>query len=172
MSFDLTAPLYFWKEFDTYKVGVIANSTSTMHKLASTPITLDCFETDDYEPGLVYLSGIDSSGDTMFNYDMEVKDIVETAGLNTYYEPTIIQFLEELRLKYIKTKNRKYWKELVRWLPESWLQTRTITMNYENVLNIVNQRKNHKLSEWRWLVDKFRDLPYADVLLFLDEEDS
>ena len=173
VSFDLTAPLYFWKEFDTYKVGTVANSTSTMHKLASTPITLDCFETDDYEPGLVYLEGVDETGDYPFNYHLCISDLVETDGLNSYYEPTIIQFLEELRLKYLETGDKAYWKELVRWLPESWLQTRTITMNYENILNLIHHRHNHKLSEWRWLIDNFKDkLPYAYELLFFTLEEN
>lgn len=171
VSFDLTAPLYFWKEFDTYKVGTVSNSTSTMHKLASTPITLDCFETDDYERDLIYLEGIDDSGDYPFNYSLSIKDIVETEGFNTYHEPTIIQFLEELRLKYLETKDKKYWKELIRWLPESWLQTRTITLSYENIYNMIHQRQNHKLSEWHYVINEFRKLPYAKELLFLDEEE-
>ena len=170
VSFDLTAPLYFWKEFDTYKVGTVANSTSTMHKLASTPITLDCFEIGDYEPGLIYLEGVDETGDYPFDYHSCVSDLVETNGLNSYSEPTIIQFLEELRLKYLETKDKAYWKELIRWLPESWLQTRTILMNYENVHNIIHQRQNHKLSEWDWLINQFKNLPYAEMLLFLKEK--
>lgn len=117
ISVDITAPMYWWSEFDTYKVGTVSNSTSKMHKLASTPITLECFEHDDLTEGII-------------NYEAE------------------IQKLEELRLKYIETKDKKYWKELIRWLPESWLQTRTITMTYENVLNMISQRKNHKLNEW------------------------
>ena len=170
VSFDLTAPLYFWKEFDTYKIGTVSNSTSTMHKLATTTITLDCFELDDYEPELIYLSGIDDSGDYSYKYDMQIRDMVESDGLNTYYEPSIIQFLEELRRKYNETKDKKYWKELIRWLPESWLQTRTITMNYENVLNIIYQRKNHKLTEWDWLIEQFKQLPYSKELLFIEEK--
>lgn len=173
VSFDLTAPLYFWKEFDTYKIGTVANSTSTMHKLASTPITLDCFEIDDYEPDLVYLEGVDDRGDYPFDYKLCINDMVNTAGFNTYDEPTIIQFLEELRLKFLETHDKRYWKELIRWLPESWLQTRTITMNYENILNIIHQRHNHKLSEWRWLVKQFKEqLPYANELLFFTMEDT
>lgn len=173
VSFDLTAPLYFWKEFDTYKIGTIANSTSTMHKLASTPITLDCFEIDDYEPDLVYLEGVDDRGDHPFDYKLCISDMVNTTGFNTYDEPTIIQFLEELRLKFLETHDKRYWKELIRWLPESWLQTRTITMNYENILNIIHQRHNHKLSEWRWLVKQFKkQLPYAYELLFFTLEDK
>ena len=172
ICFDLEAPLYFWKEFDTYKIGTVSNSTSTMHKLASIPITLDCFETDDYEPDLTYLTGVDSSGDSMYSYHLEVKDMVESYGLNTYNEPTIIQFLEELRIKYNETKDKRYWKELIRWLPESWLQKRTITMNYENAFNIINQRKNHKLSEWHFLIDRFKKLlPYSKELLFIETED-
>lgn len=172
ICFDLEAPLYFWKEFDTYKVGTVSNSTSTMHKLAYTPITLDCFEIDDYEPNLTYLTGVDSHGDNMFSYNLTVRDMIESEGINTYYEPTIIQFLEELRVKYNKTKDKRYWKELIRWLPESWLQKRTITMNYENAFNIINQRKNHKLSEWHFLVNKFKELlPYSEELLFIETND-
>lgn len=173
VSFDLTAPLYFWKEFDTYKVGTVANSTSTMHKLATTPITLECFEIDDYEPGLIYLEGTDDRGDHPFDYHLCVSDMVGTDGYSTYDEPTIIQFLEELRQKYLETKDKAYWKELIRWLPESWLQTRTITMSYENVLALIHQRHDHKLSEWRWLIDKFnKELPYAYELLFFTLEEN
>lgn len=173
VSFDLTAPLYFWKEFDTYKIGTVANSTSTMHKLASTPITLDCFEIDDYEPDLIYLKGIDDHGDNPYKYELCISDTVEDGDLNSYYEPTIIRFLEDLRQAYLKTNDKRYWKELIRWLPESWLQTRTITMNYENILNIIHQRHNHKLSEWRWLVKQFKEqLPYANELLFFTLEDK
>lgn len=153
VSFDLTAPLYFWKEFDTYKIGTVANSTSTMHKLASTPITLDCFETDDYEPNIVVSSGRSINGE----WEFTVED----------YTEDIIDICEKIRQKYLETKDKKYWKELIRWLPESWLQTRTITMSYENVFNIIHQRSNHKLSEWNWLVNEFKILPYANELLFL-----
>lgn len=172
VSFDLTAPLYFWKEFDTYKVGTTANSTSTMHKLASTPITLDCFETDDYEYDLIYLSGVDDfATDAPYKYDMRIKDMVESFNVNSYNNATIIEFLEDLRLKYIETKDKRYWKELIRWLPESWLQTRSITLSYENIYNMIHQRQNHKLSEWHYIINEFRKLPYAKELLFLDEEE-
>lgn len=147
VSFDLTAPLYFWKEFDTYKVGTVANSTSTMHKLATTKITLECFETDDYDKEWLKEAGIE-------------------AACDTWIENNIIYFLETLREEYVKTKDKRYWKELIRWLPESWLQTRTITMNYENILSIIHQRNNHKLSEWNWLIEQFKKLPYSYELLF------
>ena len=152
ICFDLTAPLYFWKEFDTYKVGTVSNSTSTMHKLATTPITLECFETDDYEPNIVVSSGRSIDGEWEFTIEDYTEDIIDIC--------------EKIRQKYLETKDKKYWKELIRWLPESWLQTRTITMNYENVLNIIHQRSNHKLSEWNWLVEEFKQLPYSYELLY------
>jgi hypothetical protein len=123
---DITAPLYWWKEFDTYKVGTVANSTSTMHKLASTPITLDCFETDDVE----VLEEL--------NYEVSC------------WWSELIDKLEKLRNKYNETKDKRYWKELIRLLPDSWLQRRTVTINYENLLVMCSkgQRRNHKLTEW------------------------
>lgn len=164
---DITAPLYWWKEFDTYKVGTAANSTSTMHKLASTPITIDCFETDDYEPNIIFEEGIDETGDTPFNYHISIKDVVGEKEDNVYWpEATIIGFLESLRLKYNETKDKRYWKELVRWLPNGWLQTRTITMNYENIRSICAQRANHKLTEWHQFIDWAHTLPYADEFIF------
>ena len=159
VSVDITAPLYFWKELDTYKVGTVANSTSTMHKLTANPITLDCFEIDDYEPKLT--------------------EEIET-GLNENGEITTINFCESLRQKYIETKDKKYWKELIRWLPESWLQMRTVTLNYENLLSICSksQRRNHKLNEWSGkdnnklnnFIKWARTLPYAQEFIFLDEK--
>ena len=154
VSVDITAPLYWWKEFDTYKVGTVANSTSTMHKLATTPITLDCFEIDDYDRNL-------SLADNP-------KDDDGLDNISTF-EEDIIYVLENIRQKYLETKDKRYWKELVRWLPESWLQKRTITMNYENVRNMYFQRRNHKLTEWsdsfiKWV----ESLPYAEDLIMYD----
>lgn len=153
VSVDITAPLYWWKEFDTYKVGTVANSTGTMHKLADTAITLNCFETDGYN-----------------------KEIAALPGFTFNFIEFLIMYLEELRLKYLETKDKKYWKELIRWLPESWLQTRTITMSYENIFAIVHQRKNHKLNEWNGqdnpalpnFISWAKSLPYADQLIFMD----
>ena len=158
VSVDITAPLFWWKEFDTYKVGTVANSTSTMHKLATTPITLDCFEIDDY-----------NSSVTQYQRDN-----------NTYQMTSMfIEFLENLRNKYLETKDKKIWKELIRWLPESWLQTRTVTMSYENLLAMCGkgQRRFHKLNEWSGQDDNTkpnfiswaRTLPYAQELIFIDE---
>lgn len=154
VSVDITAPLYWWKEFDTYKVGTVANSTSTMHKLATTPITLDCFEVDDYDRNL-------SLADNP-------KDDDGLDNISTF-EEDIIYVLENIRQKYLDTKDKRYWKELVRWLPESWLQKRTITMNYENVRNMYFQRKNHKLTEWSESFIKWvESLPYAEELIMYD----
>ena len=154
VSVDITAPLYWWKEFDTYKVGTVANSTSTMHKLATTPITLDCFEIDDYDRNL-------SLADNP-------KDDDGLDNISTF-EEDIIYVLENIRQKYLETKDKRYWKELVRWLPESWLQKRTITMNYENVRNMYFQRRNHKLTEWSESFIKWvESLPYAEELIMYD----
>lgn len=145
VSVDITAPLFFWKEMDQYKVGTTTNSQSTMHKLATTPITIDCFETDDYEE--------------------------MTFGVGEVLSPyMIIEYCEKLRQKYLETKDKKYWKELIRWLPESWLQTRTWTANYEVLRNIVHQRAGHKLSEWQSFIDWVDTLPYADELIFYKGE--
>ncbi len=152
VSVDITAPLYWYKEFDTYKVGTVANSTSTMHKLATTPITMECFEMDDY----------DDSVNIMMGDGFRI-------SINEKWENDI-NYLEQLRKTYNETKNKKYWKELIRQLPESWLQTRTITMSYENLYAMARQRKNHKLSEWsESFINWVHTLPYAQELIFIDE---
>lgn len=160
VSIDITAPLYWWKEMDQYKVGTVTNSQSTMHKLSTTPITMDCFECGDYNPHLIIDSGVDESGDTPFNYEYPLEDFIDSSS-DFYYENTLIKFLEQLRLKYLETKDKRFWKELIRWLPESWLQMRTWTANYEVLRNIYHQRKNHKLSEWRAFCEFIETLPYA-----------
>ena len=156
VSVDITAPLYWWKEFDTYKVGTVANSTSTMHKLASTPITKYCFEMDDFNK-LDKLPLI------------ELENVRCT--IRTYWEWVLIPMLEKLRQKYNETKDKRYWKELIRLLPESWLQTRTVTMDYENILNMVTYRQNHKLTEWSdSFINWTKSLPYSNELLFVNKK--
>jgi hypothetical protein len=154
VSVDITAPLFYWKEFDTYKIGTTANSTSTMHKLLAHPITEDCFETDGMP-------------------DLPLPEAGKYMTTQRFVEDDLITFLELLRKKSIEETNagrkytgQAYWMMLVRWLPESWLQTRTVTLNYENLLSMYHQRKNHKLKEWRvdfcnWV----KTLPYATTLL-------
>lgn len=149
VSVDITAPLYWWKEFDTYKVGTVANSCSTMHKLKDTPITMDCFEMGDFA----------DSNEENNNYNLYTKAMWSK----------LIDHLEALRKEFNETKDKRYWKELIRLLPESWLQKRTVTMNYENVLNMYLQRRNHKLNEWSGKDDPTKpnfcswvlELPYA-----------
>ncbi len=154
VAVDVTAPMYFFSEFDTYKVGTVANSTSKMHKLASTPITIDCFEMGDFDSD-VYV------------YD----DDNEQVKTWKFWKRHLIPYLEELRKLYNETKDKSYWKELIRLLPESWLQTRTITMNYENVLNMINHRSHHKLSEWSVdFINWAKTLPYANELLFITKD--
>lgn len=153
VSVDITAPLYWWKEFDTYKVGTTANSTSTMHKLASTPITRECFEMTDFKD--VIIEGVESENEEL--------SFVYTTGM---FVEEIIETLEELRQKYNETKDKRYWKELVRWLPNGWLQTRTVTMNYENLRSMYHQRKHHKLTEWsEAFCEWVESLPYAKELI-------
>lgn len=166
VSVDITAPLYWYKEFDTYKVGTTANSTSTMHKITSAPITLDCFEIDDFN-------------NVPFPAEAQRPEAASVCD-HDFVQMCLIPYLEYLRQKYLETKDKVYWKELIRWLPESWLQTRTITMSYENVYNIVHQRINHKLNEWSGkdnvnltnFIAWARSLPYANELIFIEEHND
>jgi hypothetical protein len=135
VSMDITAPLYFYKEFDTYKIGTVANSTSTMHKLSTTPITLDCFSFDETE-----------NSDTKFVYSR------------------IIDFCEHFRNKYLESKNEKYWRTLIQILPSAWNQTRTWTANYEVLRNIYHARKNHKLQEWVEFCKIIETLPNSELI--------
>lgn len=137
----ITAPLYWWKEMDTYKVGTTANSTSTMHRIANYPITMDCFEMDDFK-----------------NF-----------GINDYlmivHWKYVIDTCERLRQKYNETKDKRYWKELIRFLPESWLQTRMFDCDYATLRNIYCWRKNHNLTEWHSFCKWVEKLPYAEDLI-------
>lgn len=144
----ITAPLYWWKEMDTYKVGTTANSTSTMHRIANYPITMDCFEMDDFE-------------------DVEIDDKCETFEDKWLL---LILVLEELRQECNETKDKRYWKELIRLLPESWLQTRMFDCDYATLRNIYCWRKNHKLTEWHSFCKWVESLPYARELITDEKE--
>lgn len=142
VSVDITAPRYWWAEADTYKVGTVSNSTSTMHKLATTSITPSCFAFDS----------VDGTYHTI-NTEKAIREFV-------------CEILEEYRQAYIKSNDLKYWKALIQLLPASWLQTRTVTMNYENLRNMYHARKNHKLSEWSVdFCDWVQTLPYSKELI-------
>ena len=131
VSVDITAPLYWWKEFDTYKVGTVANSCSTMHKIHSKP-----FEREDF------------SCDRLDEKSLELLD-------------TVIAFLEERRQEFIKDQsNRQSWHDMIQLLPSSYNQMRTVTLNYENLISIYYARRSHKLAEWHTLCDWIENLPY------------
>lgn len=149
VSVDITGPLYWWKELDTYKINTTANSTSTMHKLSSTPIIKECFEMKDFNKDMM-----------MYENDPHNPDM----NMSEFWD-MLINDLEHLRQKYNETKDQRYWKELIRLLPESWLQTRTWTCNYQNLRNIYSQRKNHRLTEWHQFCNWVKSLPYAYELI-------
>ena len=154
VSVDITAPIYWWKEFDTYKIGTTTNSTSTMHKLASSPITKKMFEFDNGDD-LIVSQGKSINGEWEYVF--------------SDYQEDIIDMCETLRQKYLETKDKRYWRALVQILPESWLQTRTVTMSYANLRNIYFQRRNHKLKEWHLFCEWLATLPYAKELIMLED---
>jgi len=135
VSVDVTAPLYWWKEYDTYKVGTVANSCSTMHKIHSKEFSREDFSCDRMSD--VALACLDST----------------------------IAVLEERRLKYLETKERVYWDDMIQLLPSSYNQMRTCTLNYENLINIYYARRNHKLPEWHTYCDWIASLPYASEFI-------
>lgn len=147
----ITAPLYWWKEMDTYKIGTTANSTSTMHRIANYPITMDCFEMDDFNKSVMIEDTSEDSADV---------------GMNCLWD-NLIYCLEQLRQKYNETKDKRYWKELIRLLPESWLQTRMFDCDYATLRNIYCWRVKipHKLTEWKQFGDWVESLPYAEDLI-------
>ena len=140
ISVDVTAPMYWWKEYDTYKVATVANSTSTMHKIHSKEFSRDDFSLDKLDE------------DSMAFFD------------------TIIAQLEELRLKYTETKDKQYWYDIIQLLPSSYNQMRTCSLNYETLINIYYARKGHKLDEWHTFCDFIKTLPYAKDLIMIKDE--
>lgn len=136
---DIDAPLYWWKEADTYKVATVANSCSTMHKLSSTPITRECFSFDE-------------TNDT---------------GI-TMAQDNIVKNCEELRQRYNETKDVTIWRALIQLLPGAWNQKRTWTANYATLRNIYFQRRNHRLSEWHDFCHMIEELPYGKELICLE----
>jgi hypothetical protein len=140
VSMDITAPLYWWKEFDTYKVGTVANSTSTMHKIQAKK-----FERSD------------------FSHDHLTED-----GLAALDK--LIEFMEEERVRFVETKDKACWYNMIQLLPTSYNQLRTVTMNYEVLINIYYARKNHKLDEWKTFAESIKKLPYASELILIKGE--
>ncbi|MBO5757390.1 MAG: hypothetical protein J6S28_06815 [Clostridia bacterium] len=141
VTVDITAPLYWWKEFDTYKVGTTANSTSTMHKIHAKEFSRDDFSCDRMDEGGLALLD------------------------------TVIAYLESERQKFLADKNDKQaWHNMIQTLPSSYNQMRTVTLNYENLINMYYARRNHKLAEWHVLCDWILSLPYAQELICVKEE--
>lgn len=144
VSVDINAPWYWWKEQETYKVGTVANSYSTMHKITSKPITLEMFSVDE--------DCLDETRDNMQH---------------------TVDYLEKLRLKYLseedEVKKKRIWRDLIQSIPSSFNQMRTVSLNYENLVNMYHARKNHKLSEWHTFCDWVRTLPYAKELIICEE---
>ena len=140
VSMDITAPLYWWKEFDTYKVGTVANSTSTMHKIQAKE-----FSREDF------------SCDRMSEDCLAVLD-------------SVIAYLESERQKFNETKEKAHWHNMIQLLPSSFNQMRTVTLNYEVLINIYYARRHHKLAEWHTLCEAIEALPYAKQLILVKEE--
>lgn len=140
----ITAPLYWWKEFDTYKVGTVANSCSTMHKIQEKEFTLEDFSCEHLDL-------------------LNVKPIYDINFVSSLKE--ILRCLNLARDKYLKTKDKKYWWQMIQLLPSSYNQTRNVMLNYEVLANMYHSRKNHKLDEWREFCKWIKNLPYSELII-------
>lgn len=146
---DITAPLYWWKEFDTYKVGTVANSCSTMHKIHAKE-----FEIDDF-----------SHEHLILPQDTEALELPFYGhNMPWCFLEYIVDYLNACREAYLKTKNKKYWWQMIQLLPSSYNQKRTVMLNYEVLANIYKSRKSHKLDEWCSLCDWIKALPYFELI--------
>lgn len=151
---DITAPLYWWKEFDTYKVGTVANSCSTMHKIHAKEFTVDDFSHEHLHDNFISHDGEEEAVE-FEEYYLASQDVLDIT----------IRALNKYRDMYLKTKDKEYWWQMIQLLPSSYNQTRTVMMNYEVVVRIIEQRKNHKLDEWNDFIDVLSSLPLIDDLL-------
>lgn len=149
VTMDITAPLYWWKEYDTYKVGTVANSCSTMHKIQAKEFTLDDFSHDHL-------------------YEEENGWIEDEDGHKWCCAPTCLETtvntLNAYRYQYNKTKDKKYWWQMIQLLPTSYNQKRTVHLNYEVLGAIYYQRRHHKLNEWHVFCDMIKTLPYSEFI--------
>jgi hypothetical protein len=154
---DITAPLYWWKEFDTYKVGTVANSCSTMHKIHEKEFTLDDFSCE-------HLIDVTTSKDNESVYLDGIYHTSRGVLLN------ILECLNHFRKLYLLTKDKKYWWQMIQLLPSSYNQRRTVMLNYEVLANIYKSRKNHKLDEWSvGFMEWIESLPYSELIIGKDE---
>lgn len=148
VTMDITAPLYWWKEFDTYKVGTVRNSCSTMHKIAEKEFTLDDFSTEHL---IIYDDGTEMYiGDTKYN---------SLDGMIF-----IVDLLNHYRGLYLKTKGKKYWWQMIQLLPSSYNQRATVQLNYAVLRNMYKSRKDHKLDEWHKFCEWVESLPYSEII--------
>lgn len=150
---DITAPLYWWKEYDTYKVGTVANSCSTMHKIASKEFTFDDFSHEKLIQSVCM--GIQEQ-------HIRISPI-QALG-------TTIECLNSYRDLYLKTKDKKYWWQMIQLLPSSYNQRRTVMLNYEVLANMYKSRKNHKLDEWRTFCEYVKTFPYSELITGKEED--
>ena len=142
VSMDITAPLYWWKEFDTYKVGTVANSCSTMHKIQAKEFSREDFSCDRLTPdALKVLDGV-------------------------------IEYLESERKRFVETKDKTAWHNMIQLLPSSFNQMRTVSLNYEVLINIYYARRHHQLAEWHTLCEEIEMLPYAKELILVKEDEQ
>lgn len=155
VSMDITAPLYWWKEFDTYKVGTTADSCSTMHKIHAKE-----FELDDFSWEQLLNTGCDLFTEE-FGHGNYIRKVQPLQLLTNF----IIPSLNVCREKYLESKDKKYWWQLIQLLPSSYNQKRTVTFTYENVMAMIRQRSGHKLDEWREFVEILKDLPYVREII-------
>ena len=157
----ITAPLYWWKEADTYKIGTVANSCSTMHKIAEKEFTLEDFSCEHL------LSDYSMEGELIYSNPNDI-------FTSKYILQFTIDVLNHYRAKYLETKDKKYWWQMIQLLPSSYNQTRNVMMNYEVLANIYRQRKNHKLDEWREFSKWVETLPYSELIthMKLDNEEE
>lgn len=160
---DITAPLYWWKEFDTYKIGTTANSCSTMHKIADKEFTLDDFSHDHLTK---FIPGQDLNGWTLEENDLITLPNDLSYGYSSIgiLRDIIIKALNFNRERYLQTKDKKYWWQMIQLLPSSYNQRRTIMLNYEVLANIYKSRKSHKLDEWVDLCKWIETLPYSELI--------
>ena len=169
---DITGPLYWWKEFDTYKVGTVANSCSTMHKIAAKEFTQEDFSYEHL--------------DDIWGYEPEVRDMAPTIEFETHTDKITnyvlgpddilnltIKMLNRCRDLYLKTKEKTYWWQMIQLLPSSYNQKRTVMLNYEVLANMYKSRKDHKLDEWHVFCDWIESLPYSELITgqLIEEKD-
>lgn len=159
---DICAPLYWWKQFDTYKVGTVANSCSTMHKIEAKEFELNDFSTEHL---IDKLQNVIEDDKEAFQIEMQYSYSVDAMKV-------IIDGLNHYRQLYLDTKDKKYWWQLIQLLPSSYNQTRTVMLSYEVLAKIYAERRHHKLDEWDKFCDEIRTLPYADPLIFQERNCS